>query len=231
MFNLVSILPNLVSKLFGTSTKKAPAPAPKPAAPKQSPLKPLQQLPKYDPYIASWGDSPATIAAGQARNNAQVAATQKVISSNSAQMEANRREMERQAAEREKARREKQAALDKVYADLKTDRTKRAQQALDALMKKNGGTMLSWKSYLNDDGTIKAKGEKVNGFEIPENWYNETGTIQWAKSEWSKWYNSSAGTYQRAKDEYRKKAEKIISDNEKANSGGLWNWLTGAKTT
>ena len=237
MFNLFNGIVNTVKNIFGGGSKPA---APKPAAPKKpaapAPLKPLAPLPAYNPYIAQWGDSPATIAAGQARNNQSWANTQRVISNNKSTLDANairmreiQAEIARQAAERERKRREKQAALDKVYGDLKKDRTTRAQQALDATMKKSGGTMLSWRSYLNDDGTIKAKGQKdKSGFEIPENWYNETGTIQWAKSEWQKWYNSADGTFQKAKDEYRKRAENIIAQNEKANGGGLWNWLTGA---
>lgn len=237
MFNLFNGIVNTVKNIFGGGSKPA---APKPAAPKKpaapAPLKPLAPLPAYNPYIAQWGDSPATIAAGQARNNQSWANTQRVISNNKSALDANairmreiQAEIARQAAERERKRREKQAALDKVYGDLKKDRTTRAQQALDATMKKSGGTMLSWRSYLNDDGTIKAKGQKdKSGFEIPENWYNETGTIQWAKSEWQKWYNSADGTFQKAKDEYRKRAENIIAQNEKANGGGLWNWLTGA---
>lgn len=235
MFNLFSGAINAVRSFLSPK----PKPAPKPPAPKPSPYKPLApitaKLPEPNFYIANWGDTPAQIAAGNARNQQIVANTKKAsgqisstLSANQRAIEANRLEMQRQAEIREKARREKQAALDKVYADLKKDRTDRAQKALDQMTKKSGGTMLSWKSYLNDDGTIKAKGQKVDGVEIPENWYNETGTIQWARNEWKKWYDSNDGTFQRTKDEYKKRSQTIIDNAEKAQKGGFWDWLTGS---
>ena len=239
MFGLFSGAINAVKSALGLN-KPAPKPAPKPAAPKPAPyqkLAPLPSLPKIDWYIPTWEETQSGKfnTAAQARMQAQIAATGRVsgqisstLSANQRAMQENAARLQREAAERERKRREKQAALDQTFATLKKDRTQRAQKALDQMAKKSGGTMLSWRSYLNDDGTIKAKGQKVDGFEIPENWYNETGTIQWAKSEWSKWYNSDAGVYQKSKDEYRKKAEQIIANNEKANGGGFWNWLTGA---
>ena len=235
MFNLFNSVVNTVKSVFGGGSKPAaPKPAPKPAPTTYKPLAPLPMLPAPNFYIAKWGDTPAQIAAGQARNNQLTANTQRVtgqisstLTANQKAMEANRIEMARQAAIREQQRKEKQAALDQTFNSLKLDRTKRAQQALDATMKKNGGTMLSWKSYLNDDGSIKAKGQKVDGYEIPENWYNETGTIKWAKSEWQKWYDSDAGTYQKAKDEYKKKAQSLIDQTEKGQKGGLLDWFTG----
>lgn len=235
MFNLFNSVVNTVKSVFGGGSKPAaPKPAPKPAPTTYKPLAPLPMLPAPNFYIAKWGDTPAQISAGQARNNQLAANTQRVtgqisstLTANQKAMEANRIEMARQAAIREQQRKEKQAALDQTFNSLKLDRTKRAQQALDATMKKNGGTMLSWKSYLNDDGSIKAKGQKVDGYEIPENWYNETGTIKWAKSEWQKWYDSDAGTYQKAKDEYKKKAQSLIDQTEKGQKGGLLDWFTG----
>lgn len=233
MFNLLNGIVNTVKSIFGGSPKPAaPKPAPAPAPLKK--LAPLPYLPAPNFYIANLGDSAATRAAGAARNQQISAATSKAtgqitstLDANRLAMEANQRELARQAAIREQQRKDKQAALDQTVASLKADRTKRAQQALDATMKKNGGTMLSWKSYLNDDGTIKAKGQKVDGFEIPENWYNDTNTVKWAKSEWQKWYNSDAGTFQKAKDEYRQKAQSIIDQTEKGQKGGVWDWFTG----
>ena len=235
MFNLFSGAINAVKSLF--TPKPAPKPAPK-APVKQpttlKPLAPLPMLPAPNFYIAKWGDSQATIAAGQARNQQIAAATSRAtgqisstLNANRAAMEANQLEMQRQAAIREQKRKEKQAALDKVYGELKKDRTDRAQKAIDQ-MTKGKGNMADWRTFLNDDGSIKAKGQKVDNFEIPETWYGENANVQRAKSDWQKWYNSDEGTFQRTKDDYKKRAQKIIDDNEKANGGGVWNWLTGA---
>ena len=159
---------------------------------------------------------------GLGRRDAAVQQAQSTLEANALKLKQQQEELQRQAAARELKKQQMQAALDKTYAELKKDRTDRAQVALKQSLKQTNGTMLSWQSYLNDDGTLKAKGQKVNGFEIPEDWYNETGTIQWARDAWKKWYNSTAGTYQRAKDEYGKKAQKTLDDYEKATQGGFF---------
>ncbi|CAB4155699.1 hypothetical protein UFOVP667_18 [uncultured Caudovirales phage] len=234
MFNLLSGVVNTVKNIFGGGSK---APAPKPAAPKKPStpqLKPLTPLPAYNPYIAKWGDSPATIQAGQTRNNQSWAATQQIISSNSSTLNSNQiaaqriqQEAVRLAAERERIRKEKQAAFDKIQGELRTDKQNRAKIAIDRVTK--GKNPSDWRVYLNDDGSSKVKGQKDNsGFAVPDDWVSLDPRIQQAKSEWSAWYNSKDGTFQKTKDEYRKKSEQLIANSEKSNSGGFWNWLTGA---
>lgn len=245
MFNLFSGAINAVKSLF--SKPAAPKPAPKPAAPKApslppikwAPLAPVPVVPNYvwDPKLnrpvisasdqAKYNASQKSYQQWQAGHGSAWAQQQASIAAQQQAMREMQERLRREAEERERKRREKQAALDKVYGELKTDKQNRAKVAIDRIAKgKNPG---DWRTYFNDDGTIKAKGQKDNsGFAVPDDWFGLDPRIQKAKSEWSAWYNSSAGTYQRSKDEYRKKAEQIIAQNEKANGGGLWNWLTGA---
>lgn len=104
-------------KSFLSGNKAAPKPAPKPAPPKSIVIPPkialrpattFQQfspIASYSPYIAKWGDSKATIAAGQAQNNA----------ANAAYLEQQKRQQEEQArAEAARRKWEAQQKFDKV---------------------------------------------------------------------------------------------------------------------
>lgn len=229
MFNLFNSVVNTVKSVFGGGSKPAaPKLAPKPKTPTYKPLTPLPMLPAPNFYIAKWGDTPAQIAAGQARNNQITAATQRAtgqisstLSANQRAMEANRLEMARQAAIREQQRKEKQSALDKVYGELKTDKQKRAAVAIEKMAAKNKGNLADWRTYLDDSGNLKMKGAKdQTGFSVPDDWINLDPRVQKAKSDWAAWYNSDAGTFQKAKDEYKKKAQSIIDQTEKGQKGG-----------
>jgi hypothetical protein len=140
MFNGLSNLFNTAVNTIKNALTKKSAP-PKPAAnnhvillPK---IKPITEFPKfttpppYNPYIANWGDSKATIAAGQANNDAQMAA-------HNSWYKAQQDEIARAAAE--KAKRLAQEKFDST----KNQYASQARKTVDQVKDNEKGNFFSW---------------------------------------------------------------------------------------
>jgi hypothetical protein len=128
----------------------------------------------------------------------------------------------REAAIKEEKRRAKQAEVDVTVRKFDNARRVDAKNALDYIGKRvNLG---DWRSLFDDSGNFKADEFKKdkNVFIPSESWLGLDSRYKSALDSWSKWYNSSEGTTQRAKDEFKKRARKIIDDTKK---GGGGNWL------
>jgi hypothetical protein len=118
------------------------------------------------------------------------------------------------AALREKKRRETQAKLDKKVGVLRNYQRTEAKSALEYLAKTPD--FKDWRQLFDLSGNFKYRGQKDDsGFVVPESWLELDPRYEAAREAWAKWYNSPEGESQRVKDEYRRRAEKIIDDHKK----------------
>ena len=137
--NLFSNVINAVKNFLAPKAAAKPAtPAPKAnMVIMKAPIRPVDTFQKfapiaaYNPYIAKWGHSKATIAAGMAKNNADAAARQKAADDQAA---------EKARAEAARRKWEAQQAFDRTKNDAKA----KANASVEKIKKNEKGDFFSW---------------------------------------------------------------------------------------